>query len=318
MKKAIMITTVVALFFVISCHKDPQNGGNDNDDGVTPHTSYFVTFYANGGVGDMQPQSFNHGETKALKANVFTYKYRTFINWNTAIDGTGTAYADQQEVTLTENLSLYAQWDSLKGDLNGHEWIDIGLPSGLLWATCNLGADAPEASGDYYAWGETETKAKYNWSTYKYANGNGDMLTKYCNDASHGDNGYCDTLTRLLPEDDAATVNWGTGWRMPTSAEFEELKDNCTVTWVTQNGVSGRLFTGPNGKSVFLPAAGCRWGSTLAYFRTRGYYLSASLATDQIDSALSLVFHSSIYFIYVEPRYFGLPVRPVCSLPMKK
>ena len=124
-----------------------------------------------------------------------------------------------------------------------HEYVDLGLPSGLLWATCNVGANAPEEYGDYFAWGEIVPKDVYNWSTYQYYDGSN--LAKYTGS---------DGLTTLLPGDDAATTNWSNGWRMPTKEEWQELLDNTTNKWTTQNGVNGRLFTGSNGNSLFLPA----------------------------------------------------------------
>ena len=111
-----------------------------------------------------------------------------------------------------------------------HEYVDLGLPSGLLWATCNVGATSPEDYGDYFAWGETQPKDTYEWSTYQYCNGSYNTLTKYCSNSSYGYNGFTDNLTTLLPEDDAATANWGGNWRMPTKEEFQELYNNTTVT----------------------------------------------------------------------------------------
>ena len=102
---------------------------------------------------------------------------------------------------------------------NTHAYVDLGLPSGLLWATCNVGANNPQDYGDYFAWGETTPKDFYSWSNYKYCRGY-EQLTKYCTMSDYGYNGYTDNLTTLLPEDDAATVNWGDGWRMPTKEEF--------------------------------------------------------------------------------------------------
>ena len=159
------------------------------------------------------------------------------------------------------------------GTYNGHDYIDLGLPSGTLWAACNVGAETPEGLGSYFAWGETTTKADYDWSTYKYCNGSENTLTKYCNDANYGYNGYTDELVVLQPEDDAATVNWGSGWRMPTVEECKELVNNTTSTWTTQNDMWGRLFTSENGNSIFVPAAhtylyGQYWG---------GSYWSSSL-----------------------------------------
>ena len=301
---------LVVMVFATGCHKDPENGGNNGGNAVT----YTVTFNANGGSGTMQPQTFTEGEAKALTANAFTYENHYFVNWNTADDGSGTAYEDQQELALTENLSLYAQWKPLKGVLNGHEWFDLGLPSGKLWATCNVGASSPTDYGDYFAWGETEPKSTYNWSTYKYANGDYNKLTKYCNKANYGDNGFTDTFTVLLPEDDAATANWGTGWHLPTKADLEELKDNCTVTWTVQNGVNGRLFTASNGNNIFLPAAGYRDYDELCSVGAYGYYWSSSLNTGDPFCAWSSFLNMSIFDMYENYlRAKGFTVRPVCA-----
>ena len=133
--------------------------------------------------------------------------------------------------------------------------VDLGLPSGTLWASCNVGASSPEESGDAFAWGETEPVREYDWnnpwSNYKWCNGSSDTLTKYCTDSDYG---TVDNLTELEPEDDAAWVNWGPMWRMPSEEQFDELAENCTWKWSTKNGVEGRLITGPNGNSIFLPA----------------------------------------------------------------
>ena len=112
------------------------------------------------------------------------------------------------------------------GTYNGYAYVDLGLPSGLLWATCNVGANHPEDYGFYFAWGETTPKDYYDWNTYQYANGTSwedPQLTKYCNVSGYGYNGFIDNLTTLLPEDDAATANCGSGWRMPTKDDFQEL-----------------------------------------------------------------------------------------------
>ncbi|MBQ2574195.1 MAG: hypothetical protein II575_08240, partial [Bacteroidales bacterium] len=198
------------------------------------------------------------------------------------------------------------------GTLNGHDWVDLGLPSGTKWAKCNVGASTPTAYGYYFAWGETTPKGTYNWSTYRYCNGDYNTLTKYCNKSSYGNNGFTDALTTLEASDDAATVNWGSGWRMPTYDELNELKNNCTVTWTTQNGVK---FTGPNGNSIFLPAAGFHYDSGLYDAGSYGYYWSSSLGTGGPDCAGCLGFYSDIYTIYSmysRGRNCGQSVRPVC------
>ena len=196
------------------------------------------------------------------------------------------------------------------GGTGDHAYVDLGLPSGLLWATCNVGADNPEDYGDYFAWGETETKSTYDWSTYKWCNGDEFSLTKYCTYSSYG---TVDNKTVLDPEDDAAHVNWGGDWRMPTYDEMKELKNNCTSEWTTQNGVNGRKFTGPNGNSIFLPAAGDYRGGSLLYAGSDGDYWSSSLLTDYPDNACSLFFCSGRVGVNeTYCRYCGRSVRPVC------
>ena len=194
-----------------------------------------------------------------------------------------------------------------------HAYVDLGLPSGTKWATCNVGADSPEEYGDYFAWGETTPKDTYNWSTYQHCNGSQNTLTKYCDNSSYGYEGFTDDLTTLLPEDDAATANWGPDWRMPTDEEWQELYNNTTVTWTTQNGVSGRLFTAANGNSLFLPAAGFRVDSDLLSAGSWGYYWSSSLYTGYPSRAWYFGFLSDDYLMYIYIRYYGFAVRPVCS-----
>ena len=193
-----------------------------------------------------------------------------------------------------------------------HSYVDLGLPSGTLWATCNLGAENPKDYGDYFAWGETQPKSNYNWSTYQYCMGSYSTLTKYCNNSNLGYNGFTDNLTTLLPEDDAATANWGAGWRMPTKEEWQELIDNTTITSVTQNGVAGKLFTAPNGNSLFLPAAGYLNESTLNY-GSLGFYWSSSLYTDCPYHACRLFFSSDDCCMGNFDRTYGQPVRAVRS-----
>ena len=197
------------------------------------------------------------------------------------------------------------------------EWVDLGLPSGLLWAACNLGASSPEEYGDYYAWGETTTKEVYNWSTYKYSNGDYNQLTKYCNSSSYGHNGFTDNLTTLDAMDDAATQKLGSGARMPTRAEWEELINNTTAEWTQVNGVNGRKFTASNGKSLFLPAAGGRRHGVLRDAGERGYYWSSSLDESYPSypgSAWLFSFYSDVLQdVCSIDRYGGQSVRAVRS-----
>ena len=187
--------------------------------------------------------------------------------------------------------------------------IDLGLPSGLKWATMNVGASKPEEYGDYFAWGETEPKSNYSWSTYKWCNGSYNSLTKYNTSSSYG---TVDNKTVLDPEDDAAHVNWGGSWRMPTDEEWTELIDNCTWTWTTENGVNGRLVTSnTNGNSIFLPAAGYRNGTYLFLAGSDGYYWSSSLNPGGPYGAYNVYFGSGDVGRYGGSRYYGQSVRPV-------
>lgn len=199
---------------------------------------------------------------------------------------------------------------------NGHEYVDLGLPSGTLWATCNVGADMPEGYGDYFAWGETTPKTTYNWITYKYSNydGNGDLyyqITKYCNNEEYGYNGFTDNLTVLLPEDDAATAYWGSGWCMPTLEQAIELKNNTVCTEVFQDGVKGFLLTATNGKSLFLPLAGSNAANGLIGVGSAGDYWTSSLSSGY--GARSLSYSSWGFMVNGGVRCVGRSVRPVRS-----
>ena len=199
---------------------------------------------------------------------------------------------------------------------NSHEYVDLGLPSGTLWATCNVGATTPEGFGDYFAWGETTPKDTYDLSNYAHCiaiDNYNCKYTKYCTNSSYGYNGFTDNLTTLLPEDDAATANWGNGWCTPTDEQWMELKNYTVSVWAPQNGVLGRLFSASNGNSLFLPAAGYRWADELNYAGSIGYYWSSALRTDDPRDAWSVGFNSDDYRVCSYYRYTGFTVRPVRS-----
>ena len=197
------------------------------------------------------------------------------------------------------------------GTLNGHEYIDLGLPSGTLWAACNVGADSIADYGDSFAWGETSPKETYNWENYKYLNYATNMLTKYCvNDwGTHdGEYGFEDLLTELEAIDDAATVNWGDGWRTPTVDDWRELRDNCFHDTITQNNVHGHLFKSPNGNSIFLPV-------TSGPYSVFGDYWSSSLDAELPHYAFVYTFRYYVndHGVTTRERFRGRAVRPVCS-----
>ena len=207
-----------------------------------------------------------------------------------------------------EGWSAYADRIYAMGEF--YEAVDLGLS--VKWATCNVGADTPEEYGDYFAWGETESKSYYSWSTYEWCNGSYNTMTKYCNNSSYGYNGFTDNKSVLDPEDDAAHVNWDGRWRMPTDAEWTELRTQCVWTWTTLGGKNGYNVRGPNGNTIFLPAAGYRNGTSLYGAGSRGNYWSSSLITDDPFNALYVDFSSSsVYRYYYALRFNGLSVRPV-------
>ncbi len=191
---------------------------------------------------------------------------------------------------------------------NDHEAVDLGLS--VKWATMNVGANAPEEYGDYFAWGETEPKKDYSWETYQWCNGSEDTMTKYCTSSDYG---TVDNKTVLDLEDDAAHANWGGTWRMPTLDEIKELWYYCSWVWTTLNGVYGRKVTGPNGNSIFLPAAGFRSASSLVSAGSDGYYWSSSLRTDDPLYGWYLYFNSSNFRMYNNYRCYGRSVRAVCQ-----
>ena len=184
------------------------------------------------------------------------------------------------------------------------EAVDLGLPSGTLWSNMNIGATAPEEYGNYYAWGETKPKETYNWSTYQHGNSSS-TLTKY---------NSTDGKTILEPEDDAATVNLGGTWRMPTIEEIQELIDNCTWTWKALNNINGYEVRSTNGNSIFLPAAGYYDEGNLSSVGIIGLYWSSTLDTSGgSDSAFRVtIAQSDIYRLSVH-RFIGQSIRPVKS-----
>ena len=205
--------------------------------------------------------------------------------------------------------------DNNDNDNNAAEWVDLGLPSGLLWAKCNLGASTPEGYGNYYAWGETATKEVYDWNTYRYCtvddSGSLQTLTKYNTSEAYG---AVDNLTLLQATDDAATQALGDGARIPTKEEWEELLNNTTIEMTTLNKVAGYKFTATNGNSLFLPAAGSFNDSELIVAGEYGFYWSVSLYTDEPSDAWSFSFQSEGHRIgSFGYRIDGQSVRPVRS-----
>ena len=205
------------------------------------------------------------------------------------------------------------QDNKISGMNNGHEYVDLGLS--VKWATCNVGAKSPEEDGDYFAWGEVVTKepGKY-WENYKYCAGEYNKLTKYCSDSEYGNNGYADDKIILDLEDDAAHVNWGGTWRMPTKEEQDELR-LCDWKWTKQNDVYGYKIIGDNGNSIFMPAiyyqstdSGRVWSKS----NNLGLYWSSSLCVGEPDMATYLYFEMDGKGADFNSRWKINLIRPVC------
>lgn len=194
-------------------------------------------------------------------------------------------------------------------DPNADKYVDLGLS--VKWAKCNLGAMKAYEYGNYYAWGETASNNIFNWGNYTLCNGDQESQLKYCTNPAAGHEDFTDGLTVLEPADDAATATLGSPWRMPTIEEITELRTKCTWQYISINSIKGCLVTGPNGNTIFLPAAGYRIDDTLYKGSKEGFYWSSSLETKFSISAHNLKFSSSGNENEDSYRFFGIPVRPV-------
>ena len=196
---------------------------------------------------------------------------------------------------------------------NGFEFVDLGLPSGTLWSTCNVGADNPTDFGLYFQWGDVQGYSKeeikagkkkfsFHWDDYKWnPSGDGETFTKYNTPKD----------ARLELEDDAAHVHMGGSWHMPSSEQIQELINETTSNWIKLDNVNGRLFTSKNGKSIFIPAAGIAWDGSVRYSGVDGYVWSSMLDVTYVDSGQGLLFYSGYVNLFSDDRYIGLPVRGI-------
>ena len=211
--------------------------------------------------------------------------------------------------SCTARMGLTANNENLIG---GHEYVDLGLPSGKLWATCNVGATKETELGDLFAWGETKPKKEFTWITYKWSKGNNSM-TKYCSNSKFG---TVDGKEVLEAKDDAATTNWGRKWRTPTYEELEELRKGCTWKWVNNyngSGTNGGLGTSKvNGSNIFLPAAGFGDETGLTLIGNNGGFWSvANGGKENSEAAPAMHFDEDGFGWGATDRYNGISVRAV-------
>ncbi len=198
---------------------------------------------------------------------------------------------------------------------NGHEAVDLGLQSGILWATCNLGATKPEQYGDYYAWAETFPKTDYSWTTYLY--GKPGAMSKYI---VYGSNPTVDRKGTLEEIDDAAVEQWGGAWRMPTEVELNELMSKCIWTWTTINGVEGYKVSSRvegNNNSIFLPASGYKRDNQTQVVGKAGFYWSSTLSSIDYTHGRLIGFDINSKAIGGDRRFLGIAIRPVCQKTIK-
>ncbi len=216
-------------------------------------------------------------------------------------------HVNVSDVTCLIHYVLNGSWP----DVGNYEYVDLGLPSGTLWATTNVGATSPEDYGDYFAYGETVPKEEYMYENYEWWYFDEDgyrYISKYNTKSSFGP---VDNQTELEPEDDAARVHMGTSWCIPSLEQVAELVNYCAWQWTQRNGVNGHLVTGPNGSTMFLPAAGYYVGSSLEYVGTYGNYWSCSLYSYLPDRAYCLYFDSQYWDSEDLSRYYGHVIRAV-------
>ena len=241
-----------------------------------------------------------------------TYHIRAY-----ATNNVGTSYGEEVIYIHGNNNKL------ADGQKNGHDYVDLGLPSGTKWSTMNIGASAPEDYGNYYAWGETETKEDYSWNTYKYFFDNNGNYVPY-DDKWRVESGELKDIGSNIAgtQYDVAHMKWGDSWKIPTSAQMDELqnKEYCEWIWTFLNGVEGYIITSKlNGKSMFLPACGVFYKTKQQHMNTDGYYWLSTSESSNTFYADNLVFSSNSYEICHKSELFqdyngrdhGRAIRPV-------
>ena len=269
-------------------------GGNVTSDGNATVTVRGVCWSTSQNPTTNDNTTYNGSDTGSFTSNISgltagtTYYVRAY-----AVNSQGTAYGMQKTFTTTTTGGGGGGGGATTGTINGHDWVDLGLPSGLKWATCNVGANQPHGYGNYYAWGETSTKNSYDED-------NSRTFGKSMSDIS-GNARY-----------DTARDNWGRTWRLPTKREMEELENKCTWQWTTQSGVRGYKVTGPNGNSIFLPASGYYMCLSKNRVGEAGYYWTSTPEEPvSHDEAYYLGFKHNSVDVSKFCRYEGRTIRAV-------
>ena len=339
MKKLFLMMFLPLAMSLVSCDKneDPIGGGGETPDvsvtysaEVKSYHSVVLKGYAYGADGKVGfcYSAIDKNPNPEMNLYVETSSIQADDTYELIVDDLlpNTQYYYRAFATIDSKIVLAKEVKTFTTEEFRVEAVDLGLS--VKWANCNVGANAPGEYGDYFAWGETEPyyteghsqddpcenwksgKSSYDWPSYKWCNGSKDTQTKYC---TSSDFGTVDNRTVLEASDDAAAVNWGGSWRMPTIDELNELRYQCAWTWTTTlNGVDGYKVVGINGNSIFLPTAGYRVYYYLGSRFSFGYYWSSSLDSDDCSYACCMSFSRDHKWNNGD-RYFGFSVRPVCE-----
>ena len=270
-----------------------------------PNNSYWYQWYDNGsvyltvgsnGYTDYFVGSTGNSVTSIYLQNLTTGEgYTRYFDSNTLKSGESGYFT----IPTTSNLRGWTRTIVPSDNYYDHFYVDLGLPSGRKWATCNVGASKPEEFGGYYAWGESAEKSNYDWSTYAYCSGSKETCYSIGNNIATNS------------QYDVAYAKWGGySWRMPSESQVQELIDNCTMSWILFNGKNGILVKGPNGESIFLPAAGYKTGTNYDE-GSFGAYWTSTPSSSSISGARYLLFAKDNWWITSEDRCLGFTVRPV-------
>ncbi len=285
------------------CSAAIMNRGN-NVFGYSTSTGYKGTITVYGELGS-KSNCYEMVVTRNSRTSLTLMCVKTADGKVVKYDVENVAEVYYEETTFNQSVTV-------SGNVGIYTYVNLGLPSGTMWATYNVGATKPTEYGDYFAWGETKPKDSYSISTYKWCKGSSTSMTKYCTSSKFGTKDY---KTVLDAEDDAATANWSSAWRMPTIDEIKELRDGCSWEWVNDfsgSGVNGFLGTSKqNGATIFLPAAGLRSSTDLDDAGDYGYYWSSSLVESSSDYACCLRFYDYDIYRSSNGRYCGQSVRAV-------
>lgn len=290
---------------LVSCH--------DNDNASSPICQITVESVGNGSVAIVNNvgTSVTILKGNSLEVVATPDEGYEFVGWFINDDNTAVSTNTTYTFTVSQTMFLVAKFRYpfvVTGSVEGHDYVDLGLPSGLKWATCNVGATVPEEFGNHYSWGEDLKKPSYTWQYYQLSDGTADVMEKY---------NATDGKTIIDLEDDVANSEWGNYWRIPTTEEQKELVDNCSFETISLNGVLGLKVKGPNGNCIFLPAASYRTAPYTTILIGHLRYWSSTLSDEEYSKAFCMTTFIGNLGEFKAPvigtaeRRLGYSIRPV-------